>query len=51
MSTIAYLPLKEDAPLHRALEKVKQIAGVSQAYYGRRLEDSSIVDVIIGKSI
>ncbi|KAF1999298.1 hypothetical protein P154DRAFT_577020 [Amniculicola lignicola CBS 123094] len=46
-TTIAYLPLTADAKLDGAAEKVKAIKGVKQAYYGRQLEDPSIVNFAV----
>jgi hypothetical protein len=49
-TTLAFLQLKDDTNLQPALKLVKGISGVSQVYYGRRIEDNTIVDIGIGTS-
>lgn len=49
-TTLAYIQVTEDAPIHRAIEVLKKIDGITSIYFGRRVEDNKIVDLAIGKS-
>ncbi|PVH97458.1 hypothetical protein DM02DRAFT_684881 [Periconia macrospinosa] len=47
ITTLVYLEISQDAPVHRAVEMLKEIQGISQIYFGRRLENNNIVDLAI----
>lgn len=47
ITTLAYFEISQDAPIHRAVEALKKVQGISQIYFGRRVENNNIVDLAI----